>query len=263
MQTSRQAPADLYPEERRQAILAQAMEAGRVSVAELSRAFGVSEVTIRSDLQALAARNLIVRTHGGAVPVSGGVNELALALRRQRQVQEKSRIGQAGAARVADGDAIFLDASSTSLAIAQRLKKRRHLSIITNSLAVAQEMLDAPGVTVFMFGGTVQRETASLIGTDGLALLERFNIQTGFFGAHGISDPEGLTDVNADVAAVKRPLVALCREVIAVLDASKWGRVGVASFAGLDEIDAIITDAAAPAEPVEAMCARGIEVQQV
>jgi DeoR/GlpR family transcriptional regulator of sugar metabolism len=263
MPPSSQAPADLYPEERRQAILAQAMEAGRVSVAELSRSFGVSEVTIRSDLQALTARNLIVRTHGGAVPVSNGMNDLALALRRQRQVQEKSRIGQAGAARVVDGDAIFLDASSTSLAIAQHLKERRHLSIITNSLAVAQEMLDAPGVTVFMFGGTVQRETASLIGTEGLALLDQFNIRKGFFGAHGISDPEGLTDVNADVAAVKRPLVALCRQVVAVLDASKWGRVGVASFATLGDIDLIITDAAAPAAQVEAMRERGVAVQQV
>jgi len=254
---------ELYLEERQQAILAEIIRSGRVSVADLSRQFGVSEVTIRSDLQALAARNLIVRTHGGAVPVTNGMNDLALALRRQRQVQEKSRIGEAGAAMVADGNAIFLDASSTSLAIAQHLKEHRHLSIITNSLAVAQEMLDAPGVTVFMFGGAVQRETASLIGTDGLTLLDRFNIQKGFFGAHGVSDPEGLTDVNAEVAAVKRPLVTRCREVIAVLDATKWGQTGIASFAALDDIDTIITDAAAPAELIEKMQAHGIVVQRV
>lgn len=254
---------ELYLEERQQAILAEIVQNGRATVAELSQKFGVSEVTIRSDLQTLAGRNLIVRTHGGAVPVVNGMNDLALALRRQRQVQEKSRIGVAGAALVSDGDAIFLDASSTSLVIAQHLKDHRHLTIITNSLAVAQEMLDAPGVTVVMFGGAVQRETASLIGTEGLALLDGYHIQKGFFGAHGISDPEGLTDVNTDVAAVKRPLVARCREVIAVLDATKWGQVGVASFAALEEIHAIITDAAAPDALVKAMQSHGIAVRRV
>lgn len=254
---------ELYLEERQQAILADVIRAGRVTVAELSRQFGVSEVTIRSDLQALAGRELIVRTHGGAVPVINGMNDLALALRQQRQVQEKSRIGEAGAAMIADGDAIFLDASSTSLAIAQHLKEHRHLTVITNSLAVAQEMLDAPGATVVMLGGTVQRETASLIGTNGLALLDGFNIQKGFFGAHGISEPEGLTDVSAEVAAVKRPLVARCRQVIAVLDATKWGQAGVASFATLDQIDTIITDAAAPDEQIVAIEARGISVRRV
>ena len=131
---------DLYPEERRQEILRQLGQHGRVSVAELGQQFGVSEVTIRSDLQALAKRNLVVRTHGGAVPAARGLYDLSLALRRQRQVQEKSRIGEAGATLVADGDAIFLDSSSTALAIAARLKNHHHLTIITNSLAVAQEM---------------------------------------------------------------------------------------------------------------------------
>jgi DeoR/GlpR family transcriptional regulator of sugar metabolism len=253
-------PKDLYLEERRQAILERIQRHGRVSVAELGECFGVSEVTIRSDLQALAARNLVVRTHGGAVPAARGLHDLSLALRRQRQVQEKGRIGEAGAALVADGDAIFLDSSSTALAIAQRLKDHRHLTVITNSLAVAQELLDAPGVTVVTAGGTLRRDTASLVGGDGLAMLQNYNIQKGFFGAHGLSIPEGLTDVSPDEAAVKRPLVHMCRQVIAVLDATKWGQVGVASFAGLAEVCKIITDRDAPAGLVAQVRALGIEV---
>jgi DeoR/GlpR family transcriptional regulator of sugar metabolism len=251
---------DLYLEERRQEILKQINQQGRVSVTELGQQFGVSEVTIRSDLQALAERNLVVRTHGGAVPTTRGLYDLSLALRRQRQVQEKDRIGEAGAALVADGDAIFLDSSSTALAIAQRLKHHRHLTIITNSLAVAQEMLEAPGVTVVTSGGTLRRDTASLVGTDGLDMLRKYNVQKGFFGAHGINIPEGLTDVSADEAEVKRPLVVMCRQVIAVLDATKWGQVGVASFAGLEEIDTVITDCHAPADLVEQVRALGVEV---
>jgi DeoR/GlpR family transcriptional regulator of sugar metabolism len=254
---------DLFLEERRQGILERVNEAGRVSVTELSAQFGVSEVTIRADLQALADRKLLIRTHGGAIPAGNGQYELALAMRRQRKVQEKSRIGQAAAALVANGDAIFLDSSSTALAIVQHLKHHRHLTIITNSLAVPQEILDTPGIRVVMPGGSFQRETASLIGTDGLDMLRKFNIQKGFFGAHGLNLPEGLTDVSAEEAEVKRVLVGMCRQVIAILDATKWGRVGLASFAQPEEITRIITDAGAPADLVEQVHRSGIDVRIV
>jgi DeoR family transcriptional regulator, aga operon transcriptional repressor len=250
---------DLYLEERRQEILRRVDRAGRVSVSQLSQQLGVSEVTIRADLQALAKRHLVIRTHGGAIP-SGGLYELALALRQQRQVQEKSRIGQAGAALVLDGDAIFLDSSSTALAIVQHLKSHRYSTIITNSLAVAQEIQDAPHIKVVIIGGTLQRETASLIGLDGLEIVRKFNIQKGFFGAHGFNLPEGLTDVSADEAEVKRALVRMCRQTIAVLDATKWGRVGLASFAQPAEIDTVITDADAPTDLIESVRSVGIEV---
>ena len=120
---------------------------------------------------------------------------------------EKSRIGAAGAAMVADGDAIFLDSSSTALAIAQHLKNHRDLTIITNSLTIAQELLDAPGVTVVLLGGTLRRETASLVGGEGWRCCGSSTSSKGFFGAHGISLPEGLTDVSLAEAEVKRPLV--------------------------------------------------------
>ena len=145
---------------------------------------------------------------------------------------EKGRIGAAGAAMIMDGDAIFLDSSSTALAIAQSLKGRRYLSVVTNSLSIAQELLDAPGVNVVLLGGTLRRETASLVG-GGLDDLRQFNIQRGFFGAHGISLTEGLTDVSLEEAELKRPLVGMCRRVIATLDGTKWGRVGLDSFAAL------------------------------
>jgi DeoR family transcriptional regulator of aga operon/DeoR family fructose operon transcriptional repressor len=91
-------------------------------------------------------------------------------------------------------------------------------------------------------------------------MLRKFNIQKGFFGAHGISLAEGLTDVSADEAEVKRPLVAMCRQVVAVLDATKWGRVGLASFAHIEQVDSIISDVYAPADLVAQVRALGIEV---
>jgi len=106
----------------------------------------------------------------------------------------------------------------------------------------------------------LRRETASLIGPDGLEMLHKFNIQKGFFGAHGLSVPEGLTDVSAAEAEVKRPLVAMCRQIVAVLDSTKWGRVGLASFATLGQIDTVITDTLAPTEHIQEVRAAGVDV---
>jgi DeoR/GlpR family transcriptional regulator of sugar metabolism len=246
--------------ERRQEILDQVNHSGRVAVAELSDKFGVSEVTIRADLQALAESNFLLRTHGGAIPHSAGLQVLSLAMRQQQQAPEKGRIGAEAAAMIEDGDAIVLDSSSTALAIASYLKQRRYLTVVTNSLTVAHELLDAPGVAVVLPGGTVRRDTASLVGTDGLGLLGQFNLQKGFFGAHGITLAEGLTDVSAEEAEVKRPLVGMCRQVIAVVDATKWGRLGLASFANLEEVNTIVTDSHAPADQVAAVRDAGVEV---
>lgn len=254
--------ADLYPTERQQHILAHLDRNGRASVFELSQMFGVSEVTIRADLQTLAAQNLIVRTHGGAV-LAPRDPVLSLTLRSQQQVAEKQRIGAAAAELVEGGDAVFLDASSTSLTLAHALRNRRDLTILTHSLVVAQSMLEAPGVTVVMTGGTVQRETVSLMGTEGLAILRKYNLKTGFFGAHGLSFPEGLTDVSAGEAEVKRQVVAMCRQVVALIDATKWGRVGPASFARPEDLTIIVTDAQAPARLIEQAQHLGTRVIQV
>jgi DeoR/GlpR family transcriptional regulator of sugar metabolism len=253
---------NLYPAERQEQIFDLLNQNGRASVSELSQLFKVSEVTVRADLHMLAAQNLIVRTHGGAV-VAPRAPELSLVLRRDQMVQEKKRIGVAAAEFVANGDAIFLDASSTTLALARNLRNYRDLTILTNSLVVAQAMLEAPGVTIVMTGGIVQRDTVSLMGTEGLAILRKYNIKTGFFGAHGLSFPEGLTDVSADEAEVKREVVSMCRQIIALIDASKWGRVGPASFANPQDIHIIITDEQAPVGLVEQARSIGTRILQV
>ena len=234
-------------------------------VADLSKQFGVSEVTVRGDLQALARQNKLIRTHGGAVPIASGAatEDLKLEQRKRQHPQEKNLIGAAAAAMVEKGDAIYLDGSSTALAIAQNLRDRQLITVLTSSLAVAQILMDAPGVTVALSGGILQRETASLIDADGLAYFDKFNIQKCFFGAHGLAIPEGLTDISADVAAIKRALTQRCRQVIAVIDASKWGRVGLATFAAIEAIDMVITDQDAPADRVRQVREMGVGVRLV
>lgn len=250
---------NLYPEIRRQDLLNRVNLQGQVSVTDLAIDYGVSEVTIRADLQALADQNLLMRTHGGAVAISR-VPELSLNLRRQQQPAEKASIGAAAAAQIKDGEAIFLDTSSTALSIIPYLVHHRHISVLTNSLAVSQALVEIPGITVVMSGGALQRDTLSLVGVDGLELLHKYNIQKAFLGAHGISHPEGLTDVSAAEAEVKQHIVRICRRVIAVLDSTKWGRVGLASFARLDELDMIITSGEPPQDLLNKITSLNIKV---
>lgn len=231
-------------------------------MANLSECFRVSEVTIRTDLQILADQGLLIRTHGGAVPADRAP-ELALTLRRQQQVAEKERIGMAAAALIENGEAIFLDTSSTSLSIATHLKRHRDLTILTNSLALAQALLHIHSITVVVAGGVLQRDTVSLVGADSLDGLRKFNIQKGFFGAHGLNDREGLTDVSAAEAEVKRQVIPLCRRVFAVLDTTKWGRAGLASFATLDQLHTVITNEPVPAALAEYVRGLGVQIMKV
>jgi DeoR/GlpR family transcriptional regulator of sugar metabolism len=186
-----------------------------------------------------------------------------LVQRRQQQVAQKARIAETAAAQVADGEAIFLDSSSTVLAILPAIRQRRDLTIITNSLVVAQEMLGLTHITVVMPGGSLHHDTVSLIDPNGLALLSRYHIAKGFFGAHGITVQDGLTDVSEAEARVKRPLVQMCRRAIGLMDATKWGRTGIASFAAIEDVDAVISDSAAPAGMVADVREAGVEVTLV
>ncbi len=239
-------PRALFPEERKHEILRLVNRQGRVSVSELSRRYGVSPVTIRSDLQDLEGRGLVFRTHGGAVAPQRTPDLLSLNLRRQQQKDEKEAIAEAAAGFIQDGDALFLDSSSTALSLAQRLRGFRDLTVATNSLPVAQMLLDMPSISVVLTGGQLRRDTVSLTGINGLCVLDSINLRTGFFGAHGITRAEGLTDVSPAEAELKRHLVGCCKQVVAILDRTKWGRVGAASFARIEDLDFIISNTGSP-----------------
>jgi DeoR/GlpR family transcriptional regulator of sugar metabolism len=243
----------LFLQERLERILALVQEQGRISVAELSDRFGVSAVTIRNDLATLEQQERLMRTHGGALAFDQNRLELSFDFRRRLHPAQKSAIGTAAAALVEDGDAIILDASTTALAVATQIKDRRELTVLTNGIFIALELLEAPAVTVLMPGGFLRRDSASMVGDEGHDFIERFNFQKGFFGAKGITLEEGLTDVNSDEVTVKRDLVVRARQVIAIVDSSKWGRVGFASFASIDQVDCVITDEGAPPEMIAAL----------
>jgi DeoR/GlpR family transcriptional regulator of sugar metabolism len=251
---------DLFPHERRDQIVALVEENGRASVSELSERFGVSRVTIRCDLDILTRQGLLIRTRGGAVVAHDTGLELDFHVRRRLRVGEKGRIGKAAAALVHDRESIVLDASTTALAMVDHIRDRRQLTIITNSIFAVTALLDTPGLTVLMPGGFLYRDSASLVGRGNGAFIQQFTFQKGFFGARGFTLDEGLTDLNIAEVNIKQDLIANVKQVIALVDSSKWGRVGFASFASVDQIDCIITDDGAPRDMVASLEQAGVRV---
>ncbi len=251
----------LFLQERLHQILALLQNQGRVSVAELGERFGVSAVTIRSDLATLEQRGYLLRTHGGAVPCpSPSTEPLAFALRKELCQNEKERIGRVAAALVRDGDSIALDASTTAWQVARHLKDRRELTVVTNGLFIALEFLDSPDVSVIMPGGSLRTASVSLVGDEGACILDRYHVQKGFFGAGGFTLEEGLTDTNQYEVELKQRMAERSKELIAIVDSSKWGQVAFAALASVDQLDCVISDDGAPPDMVIAVRERGVEV---
>lgn len=252
-----------YAPERREAILQLLAQDGSVSVAALAGRLNVSEVTVRKDLAWLEERQHLVRTHGGAMAAGRRSSELAFEVRQALNRPEKEAIGAAAAALVHDGESICLDASTTALEVARHLKGHTELTIVTNGLRIAAELAGLPGLTVLMPGGRVRWEAFSLVGTWGEPLFRNVNIQRAFVGAVGFTLEQSLTDVTEEEAQAKRAMVGAAREVVALIDHSKWGRVAFATFCDLDQITRVITDVRAPRPMIDDVRARGIRVDVV
>lgn len=258
--------SELATADRRQRILGLVQQRGEVVVGELSEQFGLSEVTIRADLTALARKGLVVRTHGGALIPERAPFELTFATREVSNVELKRRIGAAAAELVENGQSIVLDASTTALQVARALKARgrlRDVTVITNGVHTSLELLDVPGVTTILTGGQLRATAVSLTGALAADLLARVHASIGFFGARGLSVEHGLTDVNVQEVEMKASMVGVCERVVATVDHTKLGQVGLATFAPLARLALVITDDHADRRTVEELRAAGVEVRLV
>jgi DeoR/GlpR family transcriptional regulator of sugar metabolism len=257
------ARGDVFARERQQRIARLVEEHGRARVAELAEAFDVSAVTIRKDLLALGAEGRVIRAHGGAIAVDGSRPERAFEIRERLQQREKDNIGSAAAAMVVDGESIALDASTTALAVARHLKARGtwvHLTVVTNGLRIASELAGHPGITVALPGGFVRWEALSVVGPLGAGIFDRINVQKAFMGAAGFTLENGLSDATEEEAEIKRLMVGTAREVIAVVDHTKWERVAFATFCRTNQLTAVVCDDQSPIEMVDALGRQGIDV---
>jgi DeoR/GlpR family transcriptional regulator of sugar metabolism len=257
---------DVLAPERRQYILRLVEEHGRARVAELAAQFGVSAVTIRKDLAALEADGRLVRAHGGAIAAPAQRAESAFEVRERLNQEAKDAIGRLAASLIGDGESVAFDASTTALAVARHVRQRGHwsqLTVITNGLRLAGELAGVHGITVVMPGGYVRWEALSLVGQLGDGVFQKVNVQKAFLGAAGFTLEAGLSDATEEEAQIKRFMAGAAREVIAIVDSSKWGRVAFATFCRIEGITTVISDEGAPVEMVRALRQRGINVQLV
>ena len=257
-------PGDVFARERQEHIVRIVEEQGRVRVGDLATRFKVSTVTIRKDLLGLESDRRLIRTHGGAIAIDRTRPELAFDIRERLQSDEKLAIGVAGAALVRDGESIVMDASTTALSVARQLKARggwSQLTVITNGLRLASELAGHPGIIVLMLGGRVRWEALSVVGQLGDGLFSRINVQKAFLGAAGFTPESGLADATDEEAQIKRSMVTAAREVIAIVDHTKWERVAFATFCPTDNISVVLTDQRAPKAMVQELTGRGVEVR--
>lgn len=238
-----------------------------VEVARLSETFGVSAVTIRSDLDALERRLLLRRVRGGAVAVQPARFERPLDLPSQNFGAQKERIGALAARLVRDGETIILDAGTTTLAMALSLApERRDVVVITSSLDVAIALESHPGVTVVVTGGTLKKtgrnlRSRSLIPPFAALVLAQLNADCAYLCCAGIDTERGFTNAHFEEVEIKRAMLASSRRAVMLGDSGKIGHVAGARIACVAEVSALVTDSGAAPADVQALEGAGLEVR--
>ena len=230
------------------------------SVAELATRFDVSEETVRRDVRQLEQAGRARKMHGG-VSLPGGRIEAPYRVRLREQAAAKQRIGRAATAAVQPGMTLLIDSGSTSFWLARALVGMRDLTIVTNSVEIAYEMLGRPGQRVFLAGGRINADYHAAFDAGALAYARGFVPDLAVLSITAIEAERGFLDFDADEAMFKRALLDRARRVMVVADATKFARQGACHVAGFGEVDELVTDAAPPASIAAAAAAAGMAIR--
>lgn len=252
-----------FTHERRLAIVRILEEQQRVTVRELGSRLAVSEVTIRKDLVWLAAQRLIVRSYGGACLDGSKKNKTGIDNHLNPQQAGEKAIGVAAAALVQDGETIAIDGSTTALYLARALVRFKELTVVTYNLRCAMELRGRSGISVLMPGGRVHWGSLSLDGTVGENFFRQFHIKRLFVGAKDLDLNEGLGDENSEELSLRRTIALAAKEVVALIDQTKWNQTVFTTFCTIEHIKTIITGKGAPKILVGQARELGIEVLMV
>ncbi|NKQ26555.1 DeoR/GlpR family DNA-binding transcription regulator [Streptomyces galbus] len=247
---------NLLAEQRRSLILDEVRRRGGVRVNELTRKLGVSDMTVRRDLDALARQGVLEKVHGGAVPVvEASTHEPGFEAKSGLEQTAKEDIARAAAGLVTPGSAIALSGGTTTFALAHHLLDVPDLTVVTNSVRVADvfhaaQRTSGPrqGAATVVLTGGVRTPSDSLVGPVADQAIATLHFDLLFLGVHGISPQAGLSTPNLAEAETNRRLVHSARRVVVVADHTKWGVVGLSSFATLEQVDTLVTDAGLPAD---------------
>jgi DeoR family transcriptional regulator of aga operon len=228
--------------------------------------FGISEVTVRSDLDLLDESGNLQRVHGGAIirtPVPR--KERSFEESSGASAEEKAAIGRAAAALVSSGETIIIDVGTTTTALAQALVARddlRDIVVFTSAINVALELERAiPRFTVVVTGGTLRPLQHSLVDPMANHIFKRVNVSTVFLGCNGVHPEEGITNVNLPETAVKQHMLAAAQQCIVVAEGSKIGNISVVKIVDIDTVDVLVTGSSAPQEVLDELTSRGLVIE--
>ncbi|MEX5234346.1 DeoR/GlpR family DNA-binding transcription regulator [Kocuria arenosa] len=235
---------EMLPDRRRREILDRVRAAGAVRVADLVAELGVSDMTVRRDLDRLARDGELQKVHGGAkLPVGSSSAEPGFTHKSRFQLPEKAAIAAAAEAMVEPGMSVSLSSGTTTFALARALRRVSDITVVTNSPRIADVLQGAPaaGQTVVLIGG-VRTPSDALVGPLATAALRTLNVDVCFLGVHGLSERDGLTTPNMMEAEINRLFLERCDRSVVLADSTKWGLSGLYRIAGLDEVDSVVTD---------------------
>lgn len=234
---------------------------GSVRVAHLCTRFGVTEETIRRDLETLEKAGVVERTYGGAISPKRISHESPYQGREQLHRKEKEAIAEAVCDMVGDRETILLDASSTSHYVARALMQRKQaLTVMTNSLAITQALSGHQGFTVMCTGGTLRETSLSFVGPHAERALRDYHVDKAIISCKGLDVERGFTDSNDLEVEMKKLMLGAANEVFAVVDSSKWGYVGFALIGPVTSVQRVITDGKVNTAQVERVQEQGVEV---
>lgn len=234
---------------------------GAVRVADLAERFSVTEETIRRDLSMLENAGRVIRSHGGAVLAVSKLQEVPHRQRELINKEAKLSIAREAVKRISENDSILLDASSSAVFLAQLLPDHP-MTVVTNSVLVAQVLADRQMIRVLSIGGVFMRETFSFYGPLAEKYLQEYHVGKLFFSCRGVDLQRGLTDPSDATARVKQEMIKIADERILLVDGSKFNLRALSVIDGVDAVHAVITDAEADTGFCDALRQRGIDVLQ-
>lgn len=249
---------------RRNSILKQLNEKGEIFVDQLSNEYGVSEVTIRNDLDQLERKQLLIRARGGAMKHIGGVGlDFGISEKDKIHLNEKTKIGEFAASIINDGDIIIIDSGTTTAEMARNLGDFKNLTVITNAINIAIIVSKFPNINLIMPGGNMRKNSQSLVGPIAEKSLSKFYVDKVFLGVDGVDVKEGIYTANMEEAHLNEQMVSIGNEVVILTDSSKFNRRAFAFICPIENVDRIITDKGISAEDKNTLIENGVEVSVV
>ena len=247
--------------QRKKLLLARLAAEGQLVAKALAHELGTSEDTIRRDLRELAAEGLLQRVHGGALPASAAMGDLAL--REQVSTADKVALGRFGASLVRPGQVVILDGGTTALQVARHLAPGLRATVVTHSPTVAVELAQHAGIEILMLGGRLFRHSMVNVGADVIAAASRLRADLFFLGATGVHPEAGLSTGDAEEAAVKRALHERAAETVVLASPEKLMAASPFVIAPLAAASLLAVPRATPARVARALRAGGVEVRKI